>query len=95
MQVDHAVGAGREAPANQLVIVSEVGRIQGPAKVVVDEVLPRDGEAEDVEVVCGDEMEHLGGAVAQGVVWVAVCWRNIGQWCVDLIKVTGAFLIAI
>lgn len=36
VQVNDAVGARREAPAHELVVVAEVGRVQRPAEVVVD-----------------------------------------------------------
>ena len=44
VDVDHAVGAGREADLHQVVVFAKVGLVEGVGfEVVVDEVLPRDG----------------------------------------------------
>ena len=58
-----------QATLDQLVILSKVGRVQVPAKLVVDKILPAHRETEDVHVVVLDEMLHLTksiGAVKGG-----------------------------
>lgn len=48
-----------QACLNQIVVGREVVRIEGAAEIVVDEILPRDGKAEDVESVIVGEVLHL------------------------------------
>ena len=62
VDVEDAEGAGVEAGLHQEVVFAEVGGVESAAEVVVDEVLPGDGEAESVHVVVFDEVGHLARA---------------------------------
>ena len=63
VDVDYAVCARGEAGLHFVVVGFEVCGVEGPAKGVVDEVLPGDVESEDVEVVVADEVLHLARSV--------------------------------
>ena len=52
-------GASVQAALHKLVVVTGVGRVQVPAQLAVDEVLPANRKTESVEVVVLDEMRHL------------------------------------
>jgi hypothetical protein len=57
---DAELGARVQAVGHLLVVLGEEARVEGAAEVLVDEVLPADGETEGVELVVLDEVVHLG-----------------------------------
>ena len=59
VHVEDAEGAGCETRLHDLVIGAEEGLVQRTTKVVVDEVLPSDGKAKEVELVIRREVLHL------------------------------------
>ena len=67
MNIDNTMRARRQARLHQCIILSEIGFVKSTAEDVVDEVLPGDGEAEDVESVRLGKVRHLAGAVAAAV----------------------------
>jgi hypothetical protein len=60
VEVDDAESsAGVQAALDLLIEDSPVGRAEGTADSVVDEVLPADGDTESVEAIVLDEVLHL------------------------------------
>lgn len=71
MNINNAVRACLQASLHQQVVRAKILSVESPAEVVIDQVLPGDGQAENVEFVFGGEVNHLAGAIA-AVVFVAV-----------------------
>lgn len=67
MNIDNTMRARLQARLHQCVVLCKIGLVQGTAEDIVDEVLPGDGEAEDVESVGFGKVRHLAGAVAAAV----------------------------
>ena len=63
MNIDNTVRTCRQAGLHQGIVLSKISFVQGAAEDAVDEVLPADGEAEDVETVVLGKVGHLCGAV--------------------------------
>lgn len=61
LDVDDAACAGGEAGLHELVVLVGFGGVKGAADLVVDEPLPGDGQAENVELVVIDKVRHLAG----------------------------------
>ena len=51
MNINYAMRACRQASLYKLVVLSKIRSIERAAKLIVDEVLPCDGQSEDVEFV--------------------------------------------
>ena len=81
MNINNTMRARLQARLHQCIVLSKIGCVQGTAEDVVDEVLPGDGEAEDVESVGFGKVRHLAGAVAAAV---------LGEGRVDGGEETGA-----
>lgn len=80
MNIDNTMRARRQARLHQCIVLSKVGIVKSTAEDVVDEILPGDGEAEDVESVRFGKVRHLAGAVAATVFgegWVDG-WESAG-----------------
>lgn len=73
--------------------MGEVGGIQSTAETVVGEVLPRDGEAEHVEVVRVDEPVHLRRAVVDHA--GAVRWRDVVERGGDAAQIAFALEVTV
>ncbi len=67
MNIDNAMRARLQARLHQSVVLAKVARVQGAPEDIVDEVLPGDGESEDVEAVVLCKVRHLGRAVVAAV----------------------------
>jgi hypothetical protein len=67
VQVDDAKRTGCQTTLDQLIVSSQDGCIKSAAKLVLDEVLPADGQAVGVELVILGEVLHLGDTVAARV----------------------------
>ena len=59
VDVENAFSASGNACLHELVVSAEEGLVEWAAEVVVEEILPADGEAEDVKMVVAGEMLHL------------------------------------
>ena len=51
MNINYTMCTCTQAGLHQLIILAKVGGVKGAAKVVVDKILPRHRESEDVEFV--------------------------------------------
>ena len=71
MNINNAVRACLQASLHQQVVRAEILGVESPAEFVIDQVLPCDGKAEDVEFVFGGKVDHLAGPIA-AVVFVTV-----------------------
>lgn len=60
MKVENAQRTGIQTTLNKCVIFSEVCGMELTSQVVVEDILPTGGEAEDIELVITDKMLHLG-----------------------------------
>lgn len=68
VEVDNAEGgAGIQAALDLLVVGGPVGRVKGATDLVVDKVLPANGDTESVEAVVVDEVLHLVETSLAGV----------------------------
>ena len=73
MDIDDAMRARLQARLHQFIILSKICFVQSTALDIIDEVLPPDGEAKDVESVVFSEVRHLAGTVVAAI----LCeWRN-------------------
>ena len=63
MDVDYAVRSSRKAGLHQLVVATKVRGVECSAELTVDEILPGHWQAEYVELVFGDKVAHLTGAI--------------------------------
>jgi hypothetical protein len=59
VDIDYAERACTKTTLDQLVIDASVGAVEGSSELVVHQVLPRDGQAENVQAVVLDEVLHL------------------------------------
>lgn len=59
VHVEDAEGAGGETRFHEFVVGAEKALVQRTSKVVVDEVLPSDGKAKDIELVIRHKVLHL------------------------------------
>lgn len=67
MYIDDTMRTRFQACLHQCIILSEIGFVKRATKDVVDKVLPRDRQAEDVEPVDFGKVRHLSGAVGATV----------------------------
>ena len=67
MNIDNAMRARLQARLHQCIVLLKVRFVKRTAEDAVDEILPGDREAEDVESVRRGKVCHLGGAVAAAV----------------------------
>ena len=67
MNIDNTMCARLQARLHQCIVLSKIGFVKGTAEDVIDEVLPGDREAKDVESVAFGKMGHLTGAIATTV----------------------------
>ena len=67
MNIDNTMGTRLQARLHQCVILCQVRLIEGTAEDVVDQVLPADGKAEDVEPVVFGKVRHLPGTVVAAI----------------------------
>lgn len=74
MNIDNTMCAGFQARLHQCIVLCEIGRVERTAEDIIDEILPGDGEAENVESVIFCKMRHLPGTVAASI---------LGEWWVD------------
>ena len=64
MNIDNTMRARSQARLDQGIVLCKIGLVKSTAEDVVDEVLPADREAKDVESIALGKMRHLAGAVA-------------------------------
>lgn len=81
VQVDDALGPRVQAGLDERVVLGEVLGVEVDAQPVVGQVLPPDGQAEDVEPEVSREVLHLSRAVGAAV---------LRQWRVELAEVAAA-----
>ena len=67
MNIDNTMCARLQARLHQCIVLSKIGFVKGTAEDVIDEVLPGDREAKDVESVAVGKMGHLASAIATAV----------------------------
>jgi len=67
VDVDDARSTTGQATLNELVVLAEVGCVKCATEVVVEEVLPANWEAEDVETIILDEVVDLVDSIGTGV----------------------------
>lgn len=61
VEVEDTKGSARvQAVGHLLIVLGEEGGVKGATEVLVDKVLPANGDAESVELVVLDEVVHLG-----------------------------------
>ena len=72
MNIDNTMRARLQARLHQFVILPKICFVQSTALNVVDEVLPPDREAKDVESVVFSEVRHLAGTVVAAILFE---WR--------------------
>lgn len=73
MNIDNTMRTRLQARLHQCVILSKIGFVKSTAEDIVDEILPGDREAEDVESVVLRKVFHLASAVVAAVLgerWV-------------------------
>ena len=63
MDIDDAMRARLQARLHQLVVLAKLGLVKSTAEDVVNEVLPGNGQAKDIESVVFGKVRHLGGTV--------------------------------
>ena len=63
MDIDDAMRARLQTRLHQFIVLAKIGLVKSTAEDVINEVLPGDGQAKDVESVVFGKMRHLGGAV--------------------------------
>lgn len=81
VQVDDALGAGIQARLHQRIVLGEICGVEVDAELVVRQVLPCDGQAEDVQSEVVPEVLHLPDTVGATI---------LGQGRVDLADVGAA-----
>lgn len=92
MQIDLAMSACLEAALNELIIVAEVGGIQGASEGVVREILPGHRKAKHVQAICVDEVAHLSLAIVGQV--GTVRRRNVVDRRVHATNVARTLIVA-
>ena len=73
MNIDNTLRARLQARLHQCIILFKIGLVKSTAEDVVDEVLPGDRQAKNVESVGFGKVRHLAGAVDAAVLgegWV-------------------------
>ena len=63
MDINDAMCAGLQARLHQFIVLANIGLVKSTAEDVINEVLPGDGQAEDIESVVFGKVRHLAGAV--------------------------------
>ena len=63
MDIDDAMRTRLQARLHQLIVLAKIGLVKSTAEDVINEVLPANGQAEDIEFVVFGKVRHLGGAV--------------------------------
>jgi hypothetical protein len=81
MNIDNAMRASLQTSLHQDVILGEIRRVKSPTELVVDQVLPGDGQPEDVEFVFSGEVGHLAWAIPT-VVFVSIA--VLADWTIDI-----------
>ena len=67
MNINNTMGARLQARLHQCVILAKIGCVKGATEDIVDEVLPGNGKAENVETVIFGKMRHLAGTVVTAI----------------------------
>ena len=86
MNIDNTMRARLQARLHKFVIFSKIGFVQSTAHNVIDEILPADGEAKDVESVVFGKVRHLAGTVAAAV---------LREWRIDRANGTSALSVGV
>lgn len=59
MNINYTIRAGGQARLHKAVVLGEVASIEGASKLVVDQILPSDGQTEHIELIIVNEVLHL------------------------------------
>ena len=81
MNIDNTMRTRFDARLHQCIVLCKIGLIERTAENIIDEILPGDGEAKNVEAVGLCEMCHLAGTVAAAI---------LGEGWIDGGEGTGA-----
>ena len=76
MDIDDAMRARLQARLHQLIVLAKIGLVKSTAEDVINEVLPGDGQAKDIECVVFGKVRHLAGAVVSTV--LGERWDRVG-----------------
>lgn len=63
MYIDDTVGASCQASLHQRIILAEIRGIQRPSDIVVDEILPGNGQSVQIHSIIVREVVHLTNAI--------------------------------
>lgn len=77
MNIDNTMRTRRQAVLHQCIVLCKIGLVESTAEDIIDEILPCDGEAKDIESAAFCEMCHLAGTVAAAVLGEG--WVDGGQ----------------
>ena len=86
MNIDDAMRARFQARLHQIIVLAKIDLVKSTAEDAVNEVLPGDGQAKDIESVVFGKVRHLAGAVVTTV---------LGEWWDDGGEGAGALWGAI
>ena len=67
MNIDNTMRTRSQARLHQCIVLCKIGLVERTAEDIIDEILPGDGEAKDVESVGFCKMCHLPGTVAAAI----------------------------
>lgn len=67
MNINNTMRTRSQARLHQCIVLCKIGLVESTAEDIIDEILPGDGEAKDVESIGFCKMCHLAGTIAAAV----------------------------